>query len=138
MSEWRLYRPLIDAWEAEGFRTASQVTDPGGSRWEVDVVAFTPALDDVRITEVKTAPSQALVAQCVDRLEMAPRVYAAVPVEHGEALLEAASGELADRLGVLAVARDGVERLREAVPTPEARKESRAHVLERALRASLV
>lgn len=78
------------------------------------------------------------MAQCVDRLEMAPRVYAAVPAQHGETMLAAASGELADHLGVLAVARDEVERLRPAVPTPEARKESRAQVLERALRASLV
>lgn len=138
VDEWQLYPPVIAFWEAKGFQTASQVTDPAGSRWEVDVAAFTPEMDDVRLTEVKRAPSRALVTQCTDRLAMAPRVYAAVPAEHTERMLELTSDGTAQALGVLAVQDDRVELARKAVPAREPREEGRARVLERVLRAALV
>lgn len=139
MSEWRLYRPLAAFWEDRGFHTASQVTDPGGSRWEVDVVAFTTELEDVRVTEVKLEASGSLVNQCLDRLEMAPRVYAALPAGEAAAFgSDTADGE-GQALGVLAVQQDGsVEVLRPATPRPDRRREGRAQVLERQLRGQLL
>lgn len=137
VSEWRLYQPILAYWAEAGFRTASQVTDPRGTRWEVDVVAFTPSLDDVRVTEVKTAASRALVEQGVDRLRLASRVYVAVPAEEAQALVELAEEGAARTLGVLGVYGDSVDLIREPTPTHAHRQEGQAQVLERALAASL-
>lgn len=137
MPEWELYPPLTRYWEARGFHVASQVTDPKGSRVELDVVAFTPRVDDVRITEVKLEPSNAFIDQCLDRLEIAPRVYAAVPDAGTERLAELADEPPADAVGILGVGRDGVELHREAQPMPDRRVPSRAHVIERVLRSRL-
>lgn len=137
--EWRLYPAIVDRWQARGYRTATQVTDPGGTRWEVDVAAFTPELADVRLVEAKVQASRALVNQCLDRLRLAPRVYGAVPVPEADGLVHAAdeAGGDATALGVLAVTEEGVEERRTAEPVPERREEGPARVLERALRATL-
>lgn len=140
--EWRLYPPLVEYFHAQGLRAATQVTDPRGARWEVDVAAFTPDLADVRVVEAKVEPSHAHVRQCLDRLRLAERVYAAVPAGHAAGLREAAEGADADAaaIGLLTVdpADGAVEVLREATPAPERREEGPARVLERALRETLV
>lgn len=136
MPEWELYRAIADHWRSRGFHAAVSVTDPGGSRVELDVVAFTPELADVRVTEAKVDASRALVDQCVDRLRYAARVYAAVPAGGADRLRELADGDAAE-LGLLAVGSDDVEVLREAEPTPGEREPGRAHVVERQLRSRL-
>lgn len=140
MAEWKLYPAVVDHFEERGFRVASQVTDPGGSRWEIDAVAFTPELDDVRVVEVKQQASPGLIDQCVDRLRLASRVYAAVPAGEADALraLIEDADPPADALGALAVDVRGVRVLREPEPTDERREEGPARVLERVLRATLV
>lgn len=137
MDEWELYQPLTGYWEDRGYQTASQVTDPKGSRWEVDVAAFTPEVTDVRITEVKLEPSESFVAQCLDRLEMAPRVYAALPRDQATTFAEQTLEDQGRVLGVLGVDDDGVHLVREAHPTEEPRREGRAQVFERVLRGEL-
>lgn len=139
MAEWKLYPAVVEHFEGRGFRVATQVTDPGASRWEVDVVAFTPELDDVRAVEVKREATQQLLDQCVDRLRLASRVYAAVPAGEAEALraaIEAAEAP-ADALGALAVDVRGARVLREPEAVVEHREEGPARVLERVLRATL-
>lgn len=138
VTEWHLYQPILAHFQARGFHAVSQVTDPSASRVEVDVVAFTPELDDVRIVEVKVQARGGLIDQCLDRLALAPRVYAAVPAGQADRL-EALVDQRpeADALGVLAVGRATAEVVREAEASPEHREPGRAHVLERALRAAL-
>lgn len=124
--------------QERGFHAASQVTDPTASRVEVDVVAFTPELDDVRIVEAKVRARGGLIDQCLDRLALAPRVYAAVPADQGARLEDLiADRPEAQALGVLAVGREQVEVVDEADPRPDERDPGRAHVLERALRSAL-
>lgn len=137
MAEWELYRAIADGWRSRGFHVVTSVTDPGGSRVELDVVAFTPELGDVRVTEAKVEASSALVDQCVDRLRYARRVYAAAPSASASRLLALASGGPAADLGVLAVEAEGFEVLREAEASPERREPGKAHVVERQLRSAL-
>lgn len=137
MAEWELYRALGDHWRSRGYHVLTSLTDPGGSRVELDVVAFTPELDDVRVTEAKVDATAALIAQCVDRLRYAARVYAAVPAASADRLPALAGEEPADRLGLLAVHADTVEVLREAEAAPEQREPGKAHVVERQLRSGL-
>lgn len=103
----------------------------------MDVVAFTPGLDNVRVVEAKVDASRALVDQCVDRLRYAGRVYAAAPARRAGALIGKAQGDVEGRLGVLAVGDEGVEVLREAQPVTERREPGKAHVIERRLRSLL-
>lgn len=133
MQEWRLYAPLVAHWREAGFHAAASVTDPRGRRMELDVVAFTAELDDVRVTEAKARATGALVKQCLDRLAFAPRVYAAVPEAEAARLLSLAREGRAASLGVLAVGARGVDVVREAQPVPEARETPRAGALERVL-----
>lgn len=137
VAEWELYRAIAEAWRSRGFHVLTSVTDPGGSRVELDVVAFTPELEDVRVTEAKVEASKALVDQCVDRLRYAERVYAAAPAASASRLLALARGDPAANLGVIAVDGEDVEVLREAEATPERREPGKAHVIERQLRAGL-
>lgn len=137
MTEWELYRAIADHWRSRGYHVVTSVTDPGGSRVELDVVAFTPELDDVRITEAKVAASKALVDQCIDRLRYAERVYAAVPATAAEPLRSQAGSGPADRLGILAVTETGVEVVRQAEPSDQRREPGKAHVIERQLRSAL-
>lgn len=137
MSEWRLYPAILSHWERQGYHVASQLTDPRGARFEVDVVAFTPHLDDVRITEVKLEPSPSFRAQCLARLRLAPRVYAALPAHHADRMMDLLDHDDADPLGLLAVHADHVEETKPATPTHEHRQEGKARVLERALRSTL-
>lgn len=137
MSEWQLYRAISEHWRSRGYHVLTSVSDPGGSRVELDVVAFTPELDDVRVTEAKVEASKALVDQCVDRLRYASRVYAAAPAGEADRLRTKARGEPAASVGLLAVGSSGVEVLREAQPVPERREPGKAHVIERQLRAGL-
>lgn len=137
VAEWELYRAIADHWRSRGFHVVTSVSDPGGSRVELDVVAFTPDMDDVRATEVKVEASKALVDQCLDRLRYAERVYAAAPAASASRLLALASGGAAARLGVLAVGPEEVQVLREAQATPERREPGKAHVIERQLRSAL-
>lgn len=130
MPEWPLYQPVI-AWLRErGFRVASQVTDAGGTRFELDVVGFTPELDDVRIVEVKRVASERLADQCRDRLRYARRVYAAVPDAQAGAMVDLAEPPI----GVIAVGDHDVEVLREASATDEALERGEANRLRRRLR----
>jgi hypothetical protein len=116
LDERRLYPPLLSHWRSRGFLAASSVSDPRGRRLEVDVVAYTPDLSDVRVTEAKARATGALVEQCLDRLDLAPLVYAAVPArEAPRALARARDGEAA-RIGVLSVEPRRVDVLREAAP----------------------
>lgn len=137
MDEWQLYRTIAEYWRARGLHVATSVSDPAGSRVELDVVAFTPELDDVRITEAKVDASGALIQQCVDRFRYASRVYAAVPVPRAEALVEKAQGEPEESLGILAVGPERVDERRRAEPLEALREPGKAHVIERQLRASL-
>lgn len=137
MAEWKLYRVVGDHWRARGYHVLTSLTDPGGSRVELDVVAFTPELDDVRVTEAKLETSRALVEQCVDRLRYASRVYAAVPAAGADRLLALAREEPADRLGLLAVHEGSVEVLREAEAANQRREPGKTHVVERQLRSGL-
>lgn len=138
MPEWPLYRPALAHFRGLGLHVASQVTDPRARRVELDVVAFSPDLSDVRVCEAKVQPS-GLVAQCLDRLRYAPQVYAAHPVGQAADLAEETADGDAAVLGVLAVQRrgQGVEVLREATPTPDRIEPGKAHVLERVLRTEL-
>lgn len=130
MPEWPLYRPVIACFEDRGFHVASQVADPGGSRVEIDVVAFTPEMDDVRVVEVKAEASDALIAQCRDRWRYAARVYAAA--KDAESLLDADA-----EIGVLAVDRDRAEVLREATPVETELETGRVNLLHRLLGSEL-
>lgn len=133
MQEWRLYARLVRHWREAGFLAAASVSDPRGRRMELDVVAFTADLSDVRVTEAKARATGALVRQCLDRLAFAPRVYAAVPAGEEARLLSLAREGDAGALGVLAVHERGVEVVREARPVAEARDGPRAGALERVL-----
>lgn len=137
VAEWKLYRPIADHWRSRGFHVATSVSDPGGSRVEIDVVAFTPDLEDVRVVEAKVEPSGALLEQCLDRLAYACLVYAAAPAARAPRLLERADAGPERNLGILAVGRDEVEVLRKAQPVPERREPGKAHVIERQLRSRL-
>lgn len=130
MPEWPLYQPVIAWFRERGYRVASQVADAGQTRFELDVVAFTPELDDIRIVEVKQAASQGLAAQCLDRLRYARRVYAAVPASEADAMVELADPPI----GVLAVHDRDVEALREATPAPDDLEQGEANRLRRRLR----
>ncbi len=136
MDEWRLYPPLIDHWEEQGFRVASQVTDPRGTRWEIDIAAFNPTLTDVRLTEAKQTPSPSFANQCLDRLRFAPRVYAAIPAQHEEAMLATLDDANASMIGLLLIDEDA-RLAREAQPTNKHRDEGPARVLEQVLQATL-
>ncbi len=135
--EWTLYPPILDHWRERGFRVASQLTDPRARRIELDVVAFSLDLEDVRITEAKLTASGKLIEQCLDRLRLAPRVYAAVPRAEAARLAEQATGNLPGKLGLLAVDRDGVELLREAGVVEARLEQGRVNMLARALRTEL-
>lgn len=140
MPEWRLYPPILAHFDRRGFHTVSQVTDPSASRVEVDVVAFTPELADVRIVEAKVQARGGLVDQCLDRLSLATRVYAAVPADQAdrlETLVDDRPEPEAAGLGLLAGGREGIEVMQEPEPQPGMREPGRAHVLERALRSAL-
>lgn len=137
MAEFELYRPISEHFRSRGFHVATSVSDPGGSRVELDVVAFTPEMEDVRIVEAKVSASRALVDQCVDRLRYAERVYAAAPARSARDLIGKAQGEEEGKLGVLAVGPEGVDVLREAEAIPERREPGKAHVIERQLRSRL-
>lgn len=137
MAEWELYRSLADHWRSRGYHVLTSVTDPGGSRVELDVVAFTPELDDVRVTEAKVEASKALVDQCVDRLRYAQQVYAAAPAASAPQLRALASSGPAADVGLLAIRGDGVEVLREAQAGGGRREPGKAHVIERQLRSAL-
>lgn len=140
MPEWRLYQPILAHFDQRGFHTVSQVTDPSASRVEVDVVAFTPELADVRIVEAKVKARGGLIDQCLDRLSLATRVYAAVPTDQAdrlETLVEDRPEPEAGALGLLAVGQKEIDVLQAPEPQPAMRDPGRAHVLERALRAAL-
>lgn len=133
MEEWRLYAPIVEHWREAGFLAAASVSDPRGRRMELDVVAFTADLGDVRVTEAKARATTALVRQCLDRLCFAPRVYAAVPAGEEARLLSLAREGSAAALGILAVGGRGVALVRESLPVPEARDAARAQSLRRIL-----
>ncbi|HWG89940.1 MAG TPA: hypothetical protein VNZ52_03735 [Candidatus Thermoplasmatota archaeon] len=137
MSEWRLYGPLLAHWRERGYHAAASVTDPNGRRVELDVVAFTPDLEDVRIVEAKVRARGALLTQCLDRLALAPLVYAAVPEREAEHLLHLASEGDAAALGLLAVGPEGVRVLREAEPAGASPTRGPQAQLHRVLRGLL-
>ena len=135
--EWELYRPIREHFKSRGFHVASSVTDPAGSRFELDVVAFTADLQDVRVIEAKREATDALLAQCLDRLRYAPRVYAAVPDKEGDRLLERESQASRDALGIIEVVGPGVRFLREASALEARLEAARQHELHRALLTEL-
>lgn len=136
--EWRLYPPLAEHFRADGLIVATSVSDPRGRRVELDAVAFSADLEDVRVVEAKVRASNALLLQAASRLAYAPRVYAAVPADEAERLLALAQAPEFAPFGLLAVDSDASVRvLREAQRVSERVEGAKRSLLERLLRGHL-
>jgi hypothetical protein len=132
---------VAEALRERGLHTANQVTDPGASRVELDVVGFTPGMETVHAVEVKREATDALLHQCEDRLRYAPLVSAAVPAGEADRLVEKTRGPdaaaPATRLGVVVVDEAGARFLEDPVAAPDEVEPGRRNMLERVLREAL-